>query len=89
METSRLSIKGQIVIPRGLRSRRRWDPGTELVFEETEAGVLIRERKPFPPTRLEEGLGCTGYSGPARSDEEIAAALQAAGRAEREAGGRR
>jgi AbrB family looped-hinge helix DNA binding protein len=89
METSRLSMKGQIVIPRGLRARRHWDPGIELVFEETEAGVLLRERKPFPPTRVEEGLGCTGYSGPARSDAEIDAALLDAARAERDAGGRR
>jgi AbrB family looped-hinge helix DNA binding protein len=54
METTRLSSKGQIVLPLSIRKSRKWDPGTRLTVEETEDGVLLRPAKPFPPTNFEE-----------------------------------
>ena len=33
--------------------------------------------KPFPPTRVEDGLGCTGYRGPAKTPEEMDAGIDA------------
>lgn len=71
MLTSTLSSKGQIIIPSALRAAHHWEAGTEFVIVDTDDGVLLKPRKPFPVTRLEDGLGCAGYSGPAKSLEEI------------------
>jgi AbrB family looped-hinge helix DNA binding protein len=80
METTKLSSKGQVIIPKAIRESHRWQPGTEFVIEESGAGIVLTPRKPFPPTRLEEGLGCAGYTGPAKTleemDEGIAAELR-------------
>ena len=54
METTRLSSKGQVVLPLSVRRNRKWEPGTQLTVEETEDGVLLRPAKPFPPATFEE-----------------------------------
>lgn len=41
---TRLSSKGQIVIPKDVRDRLRWTPGTELDVAETPEGLMIRAR---------------------------------------------
>ncbi len=71
METLRLSTKGQIVIPKSIRGRHRWEPGTEFTIEEEGDSLVLRPLRPFPPTSPEAGLGCTGYRGPAKSLEEM------------------
>jgi AbrB family looped-hinge helix DNA binding protein len=57
-ETTRLSTKGQIVLPRAIRTSRAWPPGTEFTVEETDDGVLLRPAGPFPGTRLGQVAGC-------------------------------
>jgi len=80
MSTTKLSSKGQIHIPKSLRTTHHWLPGTEFVIEDASDGLVLKPRKPFPPTRLEDGLGCAGYKGPAKTleemDEGIAAELR-------------
>jgi hypothetical protein len=39
--------------------------------------VVLRAAKPFAPTRIEDGLGCTGDRGPAKSVEEMDAGIDA------------
>lgn len=43
----------------------------EFIVEEQDDSIILRPLKPFPVTRLEEGLGCTGYQGKAKSLEEM------------------
>lgn len=68
---TKMSSKGQVVIPRELRERRGWREGTELIVEETDGGVLLR----FPTLerKLEVSalVGCAGYRGPRRSLDEM------------------
>ena len=71
METLRLSTNGQVVIPKVIRTRHPWDVDTELVIEDLGDSVVLRSVKSFPPTEVEDGLGCTGYRGPALSIEEM------------------
>ncbi len=71
MDIIRLSGKGQVVIPKRIRKMRRWEPGMEFVVKERGEGILLLPRKPFPVTRLEDGLGCTGYRGPSKTVEEM------------------
>ena len=71
METTKLSSKGQIIIPKSVRETHHWMPGTEFTVEDTPEGVLLKPKRLFPATRLEDGLGCTGYQGPPLSLEDI------------------
>ena len=56
MRTTRMSSKGQVIVPKAVRDARNWFPGTEFLVEEVEEGILLRPLKPFKPTRLEEKL---------------------------------
>jgi AbrB family looped-hinge helix DNA binding protein len=58
METTRLSTKGQVILPKHIRDSRAWEPGTEFIVEETDEGVLLRPAGLFPPVRLEDVAGC-------------------------------
>lgn len=58
METTRLSTKGQIVLPMAVRAARAWKPGTEFSIEETSDGILLRPVGTFPGTNLDQVAGC-------------------------------
>ncbi len=42
METSTLTSKGQLLIPKRLRLKYGIEPGVKVVFEETPDGVLVK-----------------------------------------------
>jgi AbrB family looped-hinge helix DNA binding protein len=75
METTKLSSKGQVVLPAAIRAAHGWQPGVEFLVEDTADGVLLRPLKPFKSSRLEEVFGSTGYTGPARTVEEMDEAI--------------
>jgi len=58
MENTRLSTKGQIILPKNIRTSRAWVPGTEFTVEETGDGVLLRPTGRFPQTSLDQVAGC-------------------------------
>lgn len=70
-----VSTKGQVILPKAIRDRKGWGPGTKLVVEETAQGVVLRSQKPFPPTRLEDVVGSLKYDGPPKTIEEMNAAV--------------
>lgn len=71
METTKLSSKGQIVLPSSVRAARRWKPGITLVVENRPEGVLLRAAKPFVETRFDDVMGMVCYKGPRRTLEEM------------------
>jgi AbrB family looped-hinge helix DNA binding protein len=72
MSRLRLSTKGQLIIPKEVRDRHQWGPGTELELEDRGDRVVLRRVLPaLPETALEDLIGCTGYQGPARTLEEM------------------
>ncbi|MSP48588.1 MAG: AbrB/MazE/SpoVT family DNA-binding domain-containing protein [Alphaproteobacteria bacterium] len=75
MATTRLSSKGQVVLPSATRTSRKWNAGTEFQVVETPEGVLLRPIA-FAPSRLEDVFGMAGYSGPRRSLSEMDAAVR-------------
>lgn len=77
METTTLSSRGQIVIPKVLRDSRHWHAGTSFSVEEVPQGILLKPVSTFEPSRLEDVMGCTAYRGPALSQADIDAALGA------------
>jgi AbrB family looped-hinge helix DNA binding protein len=76
-ETTRLSSKGQIILPKTVRDEHHWTPGTDFTVEDTGDGVLLRPIKTGQPTRLDDLVGSLRVNGPARSIEEMDAAIDA------------
>ena len=59
METTKLSTKGQIILPASIRAARDFQPGDEFAVEASSRGILLRPlNPPFPRTRLEDVVGC-------------------------------
>ncbi|NDJ15132.1 MAG: AbrB/MazE/SpoVT family DNA-binding domain-containing protein [Acidobacteriia bacterium] len=75
METTRLSKRGQIVLPLSIRTARGLTPGTEFRVEDTAEGVLLRPVRSLPETRLEDVAGTLKYKGPPKSFQEMAEAV--------------
>ena len=67
MDTTRLSSKGKLVLPKAIRDAGGWAEGTEFSVERVPEGVLLRPLRPLPVTRLEDVIGCAGYRGRPRS----------------------
>jgi len=78
MGTTKLSSKGQIVLPSAIRNAKKWKPGTTLMVEETAEGVLLKPVKPWPVTRIEDVFGSAGYTGPAKTIEDMHRGIEAA-----------
>lgn len=68
-----LSTKGQVVLPKAVRDRLGWRPGTKVVVEATEDGVTLRRAPPFRPTTIDEVFGSLSkyYDGPPVSVEDM------------------
>jgi len=75
--TTTVSTKGQVILPKAIRERRKWRAGTRLVVEETPEGVLLKPAPLFPPTRPEDVFGMLHYSGPPKTIEEMDEAITA------------
>lgn len=76
MQTTKLSSKGQVIIPKTIRARYNWDAGQELAVIDTGDGILLKPSHPFKKTTLEQVAGILRYSGRAISLEEMEAAIQ-------------
>lgn len=73
--TTTVSTKGQVILPKAVREGRNWTSGTRLVVEDTPEGVLLRAAPAFPRTTPNEVFGMLPPQGPARSVEEMDAAI--------------
>ena len=76
MEITRLSTKGQIVLPKTIRTSRAWGPGTEFTVEETSAGILLRPAVPFPETDLDQVVGCLRSKRTLKTPAQMRAAVE-------------
>lgn len=75
METSRLSSKGQIIIPSALRNAHRWQAGMDFLVIDTGDGVLLKPKPAFQATKLNDVAGMFKGKVSVKSDAEIRAAL--------------
>jgi AbrB family looped-hinge helix DNA binding protein len=76
MEITKLSNQGQITIPQILREQYHWEDGQELVIINMGDGILLKPKKPFKETTLDQVAGCLKYEGKAKTIEEIALMLE-------------
>jgi len=60
METTRLSTKGQIILPKQIRDARSLEPGVEFTVEDTEDGILLRPVTRSPRVSIEALRGSLG-----------------------------
>ncbi len=75
--TTTVSTKGQVILPKAIRQRRHWAPGTRLVVEDTPDGVLLKTAPVFASTRPEDVAGMLAYRGPPKTMGEMDEAITA------------
>jgi AbrB family looped-hinge helix DNA binding protein len=75
MPTTILSSKGQVIIPKPIRTTHNWRPGQKLLVVDTGDGVLLKPASPFPEKTVEEVAGCLNYKGKAKTLAEMEAAI--------------
>lgn len=71
MPDTTVSTKGQVVIPKEIRDRLGWRPGTSLLIEERGDQVVLRQTRRVRRTTVDELSGCLPYNGPPKSVEEM------------------
>jgi AbrB family looped-hinge helix DNA binding protein len=83
MSTTRLSSRGQVVLPKNVREKYHWTSGQEFEIVETDEGILLRAQSPFPDTTFDEVRGMTGYDGPSVSTDRLTGTAALRKKAER------
>ncbi len=63
METTKLSSKGQVVIPGSLRKSHHWESGQELVVIDVGDGILLKSAAVFEETQINDVASCLKYTG--------------------------
>jgi AbrB family looped-hinge helix DNA binding protein len=76
METTKLSTKGQIILPKAVRDSRAWRPGMEFTVEESSDGILLRPAGDFPEYSLDEVAGCLRYKGKPKTTAQMNASIR-------------
>ena len=76
MLQSKLSTKGQVIIPKPLRTAHNWQAGQKLQFIDTPDGILVKsDPATFKQTSIEQVAGCLRYKGKAKSIAEMNEAI--------------
>jgi len=78
--TTKLSTKGQVVLPKSLRTAHRWKPGMEFVIQEQDDGILLLPKAATKSGTWNKLIGCLAYSGRRKSIRQMDAAVAAAAR---------
>ena len=87
INTTVVSTKGQVILPKAIRDLLHWDAGTRLAVQHTASGVLLTPiAAAFAPTSTAEVFGCLSYKGKTKSIEQMDAAVAKEAR-RRHAGG--
>ena len=76
METTKLSTKGQVILPKNIRDSRAWKPGTEFTVEETGEGILLRPTSRFPQVDLDQVAGCLRVKGEPKTPQQMRVAIR-------------
>ena len=80
MPRTRLSTKGQLIVPQEVREHLGWEPGTILEVEIEGDSVVVKRALDVPQATVDDLLGCANYRGPRRSIEDMDQAIAEAAR---------
>jgi AbrB family looped-hinge helix DNA binding protein len=79
VETTTISSKGQVVIPKALRQSSKWPAGTRLEVLQTTEGLLLKPIKSAIKGNLSSGLKALqakiGYCGKPLSTDQMDAVI--------------
>lgn len=76
MNTIKLSSKGQVIIPKPIRTAHNWETGQELVVVDTGDGILLKPKTTFKETSINEVASILKFKGKARTLEEMESAIR-------------
>jgi AbrB family looped-hinge helix DNA binding protein len=76
MKLTRLSTKGQIVVPKDILSSHAWGPGTEFAVEDAGDAILLRPAARFPAAKLDDVAGCLRSKRKSKTIAEMHAAIE-------------
>ncbi len=76
MRTTKLSSKGQIIIPKYIRKAYQWEIGQELIVIDVGDGILLKPKTPFATVEIDDVASCLKYSGPAITIDEMEDAIK-------------
>jgi AbrB family looped-hinge helix DNA binding protein len=76
MERTRLSSKGQVILPKRIREAQSWQPGTEFIVESSKDGVLLRPIAVFPRTAIDDVAGCLASKRKAAGSSQMRKAIE-------------
>lgn len=82
METTRLSSKGQVIIPKSIRNTHQWSVGQEFTVEEIDNGILFKPKTPFPKATVKDVAGCLKYNRLSKSIKQMNDAIRKGVRAQ-------
>ena len=71
-----VSSKGQVVLPKAVRMSLNWTGGPKLSIEQGDDFVVLRRKRAFPPTTLDDVSGMFKSDRPI-TDDDIKAAIEA------------
>lgn len=69
--TTKLSSKGQVVLPKEIRDRHGWKAGMEMEVVDLGHSITLRPVDQVPETTFDDLFGCLDYDGPPLSVEEM------------------
>ena len=75
MSATKLSSKGQVIIPKPLRTAHNWEEGQELIVIDCGDGILLKPKRVFEQTTIQDVAGCLKFSGKAKTIEEMNEAI--------------
>jgi len=76
VNTIKLSSKGQVIIPKPLRTAHHWEVGQELVVVDLGDGILLKPKTPFDETDIADVASCLKYEGKPKSIDDMTAAIK-------------
>jgi AbrB family looped-hinge helix DNA binding protein len=72
---TKLSTKGQVILPKAIRDKLHWTPGMELEIEDRPDGVLLKASHREKKGSILDLAGIVKYDGPRRTIEEMNAGI--------------
>jgi bifunctional DNA-binding transcriptional regulator/antitoxin component of YhaV-PrlF toxin-antitoxin module len=71
MEITKLSPQGQVIILQSLREAHDWEVKQEFIIIDMGDGIILKPKKPFPETKLDDVAGCLKYTGKPKTLEDM------------------
>ncbi len=76
MNITKISSKGQVIIPKPLRTAHHWNVGQELIVMDVGDGILLKPRMSFEETKISDVASCLDYKGKPKSIDDMNAAIR-------------